>query len=59
MAGLIWVNPRFVHLDKSTTLEEASRTTLWVAPPQFGETRTGTLSIFREGGIRQQACHVF
>ena len=21
--GLIWVNPRFVHLDKSTTLEEA------------------------------------
>ena len=23
--GLIWVNPRFVHLDKSTNLEEASK----------------------------------
>ena len=23
--GLIWVNPRFVHLDKSTTLEEAQQ----------------------------------
>lgn len=37
--GLIWVNPRFVHLDKSTNLEEASK-----KRPSFGDSKRMTIS---------------
>lgn len=37
--GLIWVNPRFVHLDKSTNLEEASKKSR-----SFGDSKRMTIS---------------